>query len=396
MKKTKIDITKLEYIDQRLVVLEFQQKSTLIKRDRDFTLWIDINNIKPIDLYCNLQVRFGKPNGIQNLFRSDDSDNLVHWDYLLDYEGYRIHIQCMTYRIEILKSIDFEDQKYAKDEFINDLKKDFKNFGKEISKYRSKIETWHLFINPFKRIKTAIEHNFTELEKLNLSQVKYPNFKKFNNKIEKEMEILGAKFSKANTLGINLSLILPIYAEAFINFLIFTLAKTKANKNRDEYEKFIRSPINERVKNLHLKCIGFNCAVDYNNNDSCKEFQSIMNIRNEMLHGNVNPNTNHFDTVYFEGKIPLFAKFTSLAFDSYVASQTGIEFETLLKRYESIQNFISYILTCLELPIAEQVIDMLDEPFPGWNPKTHRLGKLFADKAVDFQVDMGKKMKIIY
>ncbi|ELY4665387.1 hypothetical protein SMZ96_004118, partial [Cronobacter muytjensii] len=150
MKKTKIDITKLEYIDQRLVVLEFQQKSTLIKRDRDFSLWVDINNIKPIVLYCYLQVRFGKPNGIQNLFRSDDSDNLVHWDYLLDYEGYRIHIQCMTYRIEILKSIDFEDQKYAKDEFINDLKKDFKNFGKEISKYRSKIETWHLFINPFK------------------------------------------------------------------------------------------------------------------------------------------------------------------------------------------------------------------------------------------------------
>ncbi|EKL1437965.1 hypothetical protein PVD82_005061 [Enterobacter hormaechei] len=396
MKKTKIDIQKLEYIDQRMVVLEFQQKTDLIKKDRDFSLWVDINNIKPIDLYCYLQVRFGKPNGLQNLFRSDDSDNLIHWDYLLDYEGYRIHIMCMTYRLEIHKSIDFQDQKHAKDEFINDLKNDFKNYGKEISKYRSHIETWHLFINPFKRIKTAIETNLAELEELKVSQIKYPDFKNFNKKTEKEMEIVGAKFAKANTLGINLSLTLPIYAESFINFLIFTLAKVKASENQAEYESFIRSPINQRVKNLHLKCIGFNCAVDYDNNDSCKEFQSIMNIRNEMLHGNVNPNTNHFDTVYFEGKVPLFAKFTSLAFDSYIASQTGIEFETLLKRYESIQNFISYILTCLETAVAQQIIHMLDEPFPGWNPKTKRLGKLFSDKAVDFQFDIGKKIKIIY
>jgi hypothetical protein len=28
----------------------------------------------------------------------------------------------MTYRIEIHKSIDFQDQKFAKDQFINDLK----------------------------------------------------------------------------------------------------------------------------------------------------------------------------------------------------------------------------------------------------------------------------------
>lgn len=42
------------------------------------------------------------------------------------------------------------------------------------------------------------------------------------------MSIVGEKFSKANTLGINISLTLPIYAESFINFLIFTLAKVNA------------------------------------------------------------------------------------------------------------------------------------------------------------------------
>lgn len=41
-------------------------------------------------------------------------------------------------------------------------------------------------------------------------------------------------------------------------------------------------------------------------------------------------------------------------------------------------------------------MDMLDEPFRGWNPKTKRLGKLFADKAIDFQIDLGKTIKLIY
>ncbi len=396
MKKNKINIDKLIYLDQRIIVNEFQQKTPMIKRDKDYTLWVDINNIKPVDLYCYLQARFGKPNGIQSLFREYDSSNLIHWDYTFDYEGYRITIMCMTYRIEIHKSIDFQDQKYAKDEFIKDLKDDFRNYGKKISTFRTKVETWHLFINPFKRIKTAIDSNFVELDNLKINEIKYPEFNKFNNRTKKEMSIAGEKFSKANTLGINISLTLPIYAEAFINFLIFTLAKVNAYENKEDYESFIRSPINERMKNLHLKCKYFHCAVDYNNNEACKEFQSIMNIRNEMLHGNVNPNTNHFDTVYFDDRTPLVAKFTDLAFDSYLASQTGIEYHTLLTRYESIQNFISYVLTCLDLNAAKQIMDMLDEPYPGWNPKTKRLGKLFADKAIDFQIDIGKKIKIIY
>ncbi|PLN39579.1 hypothetical protein CWN75_32485, partial [Klebsiella pneumoniae] len=64
--------------------------------------------------------------------------------------------------------------------------------------------------------------------------------------------------------------------------------------------------------------------------------------------------------------------------------------------YESVQNFISYVLSCLELNITKEIMDMLDEPFPGWNPKTKRLGKLFADKAIDFQIDLGKTIKLIY
>lgn len=51
----------------------------LSKKDRPkdaFYLPIE-NEVRPSDLFCYLNARFGPPNGIQNFLRSDDSDNLI-------------------------------------------------------------------------------------------------------------------------------------------------------------------------------------------------------------------------------------------------------------------------------------------------------------------------------
>ncbi len=56
-------------------------------------IWEIKNEIKPIDLYCYLVAKFGSPNGILTLFRNDDSDNLVHWDWILESEYGIITIQ---------------------------------------------------------------------------------------------------------------------------------------------------------------------------------------------------------------------------------------------------------------------------------------------------------------
>lgn len=36
------------------------------------------NLVSPLDLYTYLKARFGEPNGMQNLLRSNDSDNIFH------------------------------------------------------------------------------------------------------------------------------------------------------------------------------------------------------------------------------------------------------------------------------------------------------------------------------
>ena len=44
-------------------------------------IWEFTNEIKPIDLYCYLQAKYGNPNGLQNFLRNDSSDNLIHWEW---------------------------------------------------------------------------------------------------------------------------------------------------------------------------------------------------------------------------------------------------------------------------------------------------------------------------
>lgn len=46
-------------------------------------IWEFTNEIKPIDLYCYLQAKYGNPNGLQNFLRDDSSDNLIHWEWSL-------------------------------------------------------------------------------------------------------------------------------------------------------------------------------------------------------------------------------------------------------------------------------------------------------------------------
>ncbi len=68
-------IENLVAVDPRELVEQLQSSD----RPHFDTHWKLLNEIKPVDLYCYLYGRFGPPNGIQNIFRGDHSENLIHW-----------------------------------------------------------------------------------------------------------------------------------------------------------------------------------------------------------------------------------------------------------------------------------------------------------------------------
>jgi len=63
--------------------------------------WTLHNEIAPSDLFCYLYAKFGPPNGIQNLLRRDDSDNLIHWDWTLAHPNGLLMLLGLNLRTEV-------------------------------------------------------------------------------------------------------------------------------------------------------------------------------------------------------------------------------------------------------------------------------------------------------
>ncbi len=134
----KIDISKLKIVPTKQLANEALQKS---RRKLSQTTWILRENIRAVDFYCYFNVRFGSPNGLFTALKNKhDSDNLIHWDYTFDYEGHRINLICKNYYIEIMKEISFENESEAKRLFIEQIRNDFKNYGRQLSEFRKSLE----------------------------------------------------------------------------------------------------------------------------------------------------------------------------------------------------------------------------------------------------------------
>ena len=384
-----IDVSQLSYPPMKEVAGKMRELSKNGEKPKTAIkggVWIIREGITPVELYCYLNARFGPPNGIQMLFRSDDSDNLIHWHYTINYKGDVLEIMCMTFRLEIIHSIEFDSPSEAKKEFIKNLKKDFSSYGKNIFEFRKKIEKWQLFTNPFFRIKSVIEHQLVKLEALKIEELEalsYPKSAKDLENLKDRMNHAGELYTEATALGLNIRMLAPVYAESFINLIIFLLAEDDIKNDKRLYDSIVRQQIDIRIKGLHRNCKGFYQAIDYNNIDACKEFHTLMNNRNDLLHGNVDPKKLAYETVYFDGKIPLFTDYRDFSFYSWEASIRNVTPKLAIGDYQVVQNLIAYILICLEDDTRAEVSRFLETKDPGWNEATKRPGVLFPSHMVD-------------
>ena len=124
--------------------------------------------IRPVDLYCYLSARFGPPNGVQSLIRADHSENIFHWHYCLDADGKRIEILAAIYKIEVFYPEAFCYSNAPQTDFISAIKEDFQTYKDQIKAVRGGLEKWFQFVNPYKRLKNALDRmrdRATELAK---------------------------------------------------------------------------------------------------------------------------------------------------------------------------------------------------------------------------------------
>lgn len=358
------------------------------KLPKNGEMWEFKNEIKPLDLYCYLYAKYGPPNGIQNFLRSDDSDNLIHWEWTLAGEYGLTSIQGQNFRSEVHLIGDFKGKGLTLEAFIGQIKSDIGNYGKKISELRKELEKWTQFVNPYKRIESALNLHFEKLDGLNLNPLldKVPQatseeeWKNFGER----WSAVSEKYSYAVGLTFGLRSMLPVLAESFVNLILFILCRPDIKSNERLFQNTIRQPIDVRVQSLHVNCVGFDSSVDYTS-EECKRFHTLMNERNDLLHGNVEVNKLSIGDVFFNKKVPLFIQYEDFWDKSIGVSMQSVKLESIHEDRIVVENFIQYVLSKLAADIKEQVELIMDKGQLGFNHKTGKIGVLFPEHMVDFR-----------
>ncbi len=164
-------LSKLEYLPTESI-LEILRSKDRPTGTADLTIE---NQISPADLFCYLHARYGPPNGIQNFLRQDSSDNLFHWEWTFRYGSGLLLIQGANFRTHITFIGDCGVEDSDLNKFITCVKADFQNQSKGMAKCRESLELWVEFINPYQRLRRAIDQLVEELTTIKPDELTEPS-----------------------------------------------------------------------------------------------------------------------------------------------------------------------------------------------------------------------------
>ncbi|NRT12610.1 hypothetical protein [Flavobacterium sp. 14A] len=245
----------------------------------------------------------------------------------------------------------------------------------------SEFQKYTLFINPFCRLKSTLFSIVNELKSLDITEIKRVNpmtsSKEENDEYYEKLNKWIVNLERSVALGTTIRMLSPVLAESFINLLILILAKDDYKKDKRLYENLIRQQIDIRVKTLHLNCDGFNKSVN-SEEESFKKFHTIMNNRNDFLHGNIDPTRLMFEDVYFDLEyIPLFDEDEGIIIKTMKNYLKNVEQKTAFSDYNTVLEFIQFILSHLKENERKYIEHLLMTRMPGYNHNTKGVGILF-------------------
>jgi hypothetical protein len=297
---------------------------------------------------------------------------------MIDFFGMNRLLEIRVSRVSQVSDFDWRN-------FIERIKEDLKNWASQMSEVRRSLEKWSLFINPFRRLDLMVDTLVKRLKALDLKRPRLPPHPPNSAQQKRYMEEFSKwnqNISEAQLLGTSLRMIAPVLAEAFVNFLIFALAKQEIKSNYRRYEDLIRKPLVIRVKSLHLYCEGFIKEIT-GDSEAFKKFHSLMKVRNDLLHGNVNPSKLKFDEVFFDKTIPLFCDEESLAIRLRRNATRHIEPEVAQNDISVVTDFVRLVLD-LDPKYRYEILRLLRDNQPGWREDDKKIGVLFSDTIVEF------------
>lgn len=354
-------------------------------------VWAWVDELSPVDLYCYLGARFGAPNGLQNFLRGDHSDNLIHWEWTLLHPSSStyIHLFGMNFRTELWVAGGLPVEEADRSNLAAQIKSDFAAHGPKMGELRRSLEHWVEFVNPYQRLRRSVEKLREDLAELDL-QPETQSVPDSSDLAEfgARWKELSGRYSRGLGLCFGIRSMLPVMAEAYVNFLLFVLMRPDIKADDRLRENTIRQPIDVRVRSLHVNCIGFAKPVDYASPE-CRAYHSLVNERNDLLHGNVVLEKLKFNEVFFHGRVPVFKTYRSMWERAVGVEVEAVGLQRLAEEIATVNAFTAYLASCLHPKIKEQIDRMADKRDLGWNQKTGRIGILFPDHLVDMHMVFG-------
>lgn len=341
------------------------------------------SGLSQVDLFCYLGLRFGPPKGILTILRKDDSDNFAHWHYTLSMNGELLEIISFTYRIEVMIPSGYE---CTEDDLSNLLNDEIAKHAEQIAHFKSQLEEWVTFLNPYQHLKSSAGRLLARANELEIALDKSPKHPANEAELRSFTEAYSKNAQNADELSglcLSIKMMAPVIAESFINLLIFILTKPKIKNDDKKMEKFIKLPIQPRLEALHNNCIYIAKPVDPNH-PLFRDFIDLMNRRNDLLHGNIKPMKKSDERIYFLGKMPLFSEWRTLFERSL---KTRMQAHTLTEAQTDMEiasKFIDHLMTHLD-PTAANGIEIIANTIDlGYDIKRKILGKLFPNYVHDF------------
>lgn len=339
-----------------------------------------------LDMYCYLKARFGEPNGLQSLLRSDDSDNLFHWDFNLKVGDDDLYIGGMSREIHLMVAEPMTDDDWRT--LILAIKGDFGRVGPLKSAVHSGLEKWAVFPNKFVAIAgLCADHHATILDVLADGDL----FKFDGAAAARANPPPPEDPGQARTIPttdpdlygacLQLSLLTPIMAEAFVNMVILMLCRPEVRKDRRQYDAFIRDNIDRKIFDLFYKCEGFAAPVDMTG-EIYKAFKRVMDKRNHAIHGNVDPVAEQVDLVYFEGKRPLYPTGGDHIGQFHASLAKHYRPEEAIADYEATYLMLLEIAEALKPDSRTSFWVVMNDAYPGFDMNRKKCGHLFPERIV--------------
>jgi hypothetical protein len=345
-----------------------------------------MDEVSPADLFCYLGARFGHPTGFFSNVPREIYNEAVCWHYLLFLPEGPVDVVSLNFRTEVYLPACFECSAAA---FAALIKTDRPRHEIAIAVVEAKATKWVSFLNPYAQLVESSQLLLARAKSLSAilqADMAAPHtpeeaasfVQAFNEHYPLALELAG--------LCLSIRMMCPVMIEAFLNLTLYALAKPELRSASGGLLALTRQSLVKKVQGLDQTCDYFLRPVDWSA-PVCQEVDQLRRRRNEVLHGNVDPLAQKYETVWLWEKAPLFTRVLGpyeRALGSKLSAHPLAEVE---KDFQLVETFEEYVLSCLQPRVADEIRNILGSIDLAYDQDRDKLGILFANAHHDIKLD---------